>query len=142
MQPPKLLSEPESIKREIAFFLVDYTDGKEAETEETGVAQIRKPGEITWTNTENYILHIGFGHYIIILTQTELDTLGLVSIRYKSEETVEFQDTFQVTTESDGISLEKIYAKLNLMDYRLRRIEFWVKRTDKQIKPDPFQSPF
>ena len=142
MQGPYTLSEPEAKLREFALFLVDVSDLKTPITTEAGnVCQLRKPGEISWTNTESVLVHIGDGHYIIGLTVAELDEVGFFSLRYPEGNAVEFQDTGKVIASSADISLDEINHKLDKVGARLKHIEFLIKKRDKLDKPDPFKSP-
>ena len=142
MQGPYTLSEPEAKLREFALFLVDIDDLKTPITTEAGnVCQLRKPGETSWTNTDEVLAHIGDGHYIIALTATELSEVGFFSLRYPEGNAVEFQDTGKVIASSADISLDEINQKIDRIGARLKHIEFLVKKQDKLDKGDPFLDP-
>jgi len=142
MQGPYTINETDSEQREFLFFLVDATDLSTPETGEAGgQPQIRKPGEIVWTNTDALLVHVGNGHYMITLTAAELDTLGEFSIRYKSANTAEFQDVGTVTSTSAEISLDEINSKVDQNRSLLKEIQFNLNRVEKRTQEDPFVSP-
>jgi len=142
MQGPYTLSEPVSSNAEFAFFLVDAANHYSPVTSEGGEQpQIRKAGDTTWTDTSATLLHIGNGHYTIVLTPTELDTLGLFSIRYKSANTDEFQDTGKVQASSGEVSLDEVNAKLDALTGRINTLEFLLKRAEDRASEDNFLSP-
>jgi len=142
MEGPYLQSEPVASRREFPLFLVDETDLKTPETGEGGgQAQIRKAGETTWTNTDATLIHIGNGHYVLVLTAAELNTIGPFAIRFKSANTAEFQHTGWVSATSSEISLDEVNEKIDGVQARLRAIEFLVNKTNRATQPDPFISP-
>jgi len=142
MQGPFGRSEPVASKREFALFLVDASDHSTPETGEGGgQPQIRKPGATSWTNTEATMIHIGNGHYVLVLTASELDTLGTFSIRYKSGNTDEFQDTGVVVASSGEISLDEVNAKIDKNRSILKRIQWQTNTIKKRTEPDPFINP-
>lgn len=141
MQGPFLVDEPLVNRREFALFLVDADDLATPETGEAGgQPQIRKPGAF-WVNTTYTLIHIGNGHYILIFATSELDTLGSFSIRYKSANTAEFQDTGKVSAASEEVSLDEINAKIENLVRHLTYIEFLVRKMSNEVKQDPFLSP-
>ncbi len=142
MQGPFTINEPVSSKREFVFFLVDATDLSSPETgEANGQPQIRKPGATSWTNTDAKLVHVGNGHYLITLLASEIDTLGKFSIRYKSGNTAEFQDTGKVQANSDEVSLDEINAKIDKNRSILKAIQFKVNQVERRTQPDPFINP-
>lgn len=89
-------SEATAAQRRVEVYLVDATDGLTPETgEATGQPQISKIGG-AWANTSATLVAIGNGAYYVILTATELNTLGFFAIRYKSAATAEFNEYHQV----------------------------------------------
>jgi hypothetical protein len=91
-------SESTAARRRFPLFLVDATDHVTPETGEAGgQPQISKNGG-AWTNTTATLTAVGNGHYYVELTAAELDTVGMVSIRYKSANTIEFNASGQVVT--------------------------------------------
>jgi len=92
----KVQSEATADLRRIPFHLVDETDGITAETGETGgQPQISKNGG-GFVNTSATLVSIGNGAYYVILTATELNTLGFIMVRFKSAATAEFQISVDV----------------------------------------------
>jgi hypothetical protein len=89
------LSEATASYRRVPIHLVDATDGLTAETGVTGTPQISKAGG-AWGNTSATLVEIGDGAYYVELTAGELDTRGLLFVRFKSVATAEFQDAHQV----------------------------------------------
>lgn len=90
------LGELTANRRRPKLYLVDATDGITPETgEAAGQPQISKNGG-AWANTAATLVAIGNGGYYVELTAAELDTLGDISVRYKSANTAEFQMTFPV----------------------------------------------
>ena len=82
-------SEGTAARRRFPLYLVDATDGLTPETGETGgQPQISKGGG-AWVNTTATLTAVGNGYYYVELTATELDTLGIISVRYKSANTAE-----------------------------------------------------
>lgn len=78
------------------LFLVDATDGITPETGETGgQPQISKNGA-AFANTSGTLVSIDYGAYYVILTISEIDTLGWIIGRYKSANTAESQGLAQV----------------------------------------------
>ena len=80
-------SEATAARRHIYLHLVDATDGISAETGLTGVGRISKNGATT-AATSGSLVEIDStnmpGRYYIVLTATELDTDGMVEVRYKA----------------------------------------------------------
>lgn len=90
------ISEGTAAQRRVALALVDATDGITPETGESGgQPQVSKQGG-SWANTTATLSAIGNGAYYVELTATELDTVGLVLVRYKSANTAEAQVEHQV----------------------------------------------
>ena len=99
------------------FHLVDATDGMTPETGEAGgQPQIDKSGG-GFNNTSATLTSLGYGSYYIILTATELNTLGFILVRYKSTNTAEFQDVAQVVAFDPfavaGLGLTNLDAKVS-----------------------------
>ncbi len=85
-------SETIAARRYFYLHLVDATDGITPETSESGgQPQISTNGSL-FANTENTLTAVGNGLYYVALTASELGTLGVVVVRYKSANTAEFQD--------------------------------------------------
>lgn len=83
-------SEGTAARRRFPLYLVDATDGLTPETGEAGgQPQISKAGG-AFTNTSATLTAVGNGSYYVELTATELDTLGMIQVRYKSANTAEF----------------------------------------------------
>ena len=90
------LSEATAARRRFYLHLVDATDGITPETgEAAGQPQISKNGA-AFGNTTATLTAIANGAYYVELTAAELDTLAGGMVRYKSANTAEFQDVFQV----------------------------------------------
>lgn len=84
-------SEGTAARRRFSLYLVDATDGITPETgEAAGQPQISKAGG-AWANTTATLTALGNGGYYVELTAAELDTLGVIAVRYKSANTAEFQ---------------------------------------------------
>jgi hypothetical protein len=95
---PRLFKQSEgtAARRRFPVYLVDATDGITPETGEgAGQPQISKNGG-AFANTTATLTAIGNGSYYVELTATELDTIGLITIRYKSANTAEFSMDGQV----------------------------------------------
>ena len=91
--------EPVAGRRRAYFFLVDATDGITPELGEAGgQPQISKNGA-GFVNTAATLVSIGNGSYYCILSTGEVDTVGLLLVRYKSANTAEFQSLCQVIGE-------------------------------------------
>lgn len=91
-----LQSESTAAERRFPVYLVDATDGITPETgEAAGQPQISKAGG-AWANTSATLTAIGNGAYYVELTATELNTLGMLQVRYKSANTAEFNMDAQV----------------------------------------------
>jgi len=89
-------SEGTAARRRFPLYLVDATDGLTPETgEAAGQPQVDKSGA-GWVNTTATLTAIGNGTYYVELTATELNTLGKVSVRYKSANTAEFSGSADV----------------------------------------------
>lgn len=83
-------NEATAAVRRFPVYLVDATDGITPETGEVGgQPQISKAGG-PWVNTSNLLVALGNGAYYVELTAAELDTLGIIQVRYSSAETAEF----------------------------------------------------
>jgi len=141
MQGPFYLSDPVAESREFAFFLVDINDLATPETVEAGgQPQIRKPGETSWTNTNNTLVHIGEGHYIVTLDVDEINVVGLFGIRYKSANTAEFQDIGIVTATNSEL-LNSMETTIRDVQARLRTVEAIVQELAKEVEKTVFESP-
>lgn len=89
-------SEATAAQRRFPVYLVDATDGLTPETgEAAGQPQISKNGA-AFGNTTATLTAIGNGAYYVELTAAELDTLGMIVVRYKSAATAEFNMHAQV----------------------------------------------
>jgi len=84
--------ESTAARRRFYVHLVDATDGMTVEVGESGgQPQISKNGA-AFGNTSATLTSIGNGAYYVELSASELDTLGVILVRYKSANTTEFQD--------------------------------------------------
>ncbi len=91
-----LLSEATAARRRTYLHLVDATDGITAETgEAAGQPQFSKNGA-AFANTSATLTAVGNGLYYVEHTTGELDTLGVLAVRYKSANTAEAQAICQV----------------------------------------------
>jgi hypothetical protein len=91
-----LLSEPTAARRRVYIHCVDATDGITPETgEATGQPQISKNGA-AFANTSATLVAVSNGLYYVELTATELNTLGVIVVRYKSAAVAEAQVMAQV----------------------------------------------
>lgn len=128
------ISETVTNKRDFALMLVDETDGKTPETgEAAGQPQIRKPGEITWTNTNGILIHVGNGHYLVALLASELSALGNFSVRYKSANTAEFQEVGHVQA-SGAVSLDSVNSLIKQVLTRVKYLEFIAKTSTQDAE--------
>lgn len=128
-------------RREFALMLVDATDGiTPAAGEANENPQIRKPGETSWTNTDATLIHIGNGHYIVVLIPAEIDTAGNFSVRHQSGTCAEFQEVGHVQAITE-ISLDEINQKIDKNRSILKEIQWNVNRVEKRTQPDPFVNP-
>jgi hypothetical protein len=89
-------SEATVARRLFPLYLVDQTDGLTPETGESGgQPQISKNGG-AWANTTATLTAVGNGYYTVSLSASELDTVGIISVRYDSANTAEFNMDAQV----------------------------------------------
>lgn len=88
-------SEATAARRLFPLYLVDETDGITPELSITGTPQVSKAGG-AFANTTNALSEVGNGYYTVELTAAELDTLGLVTVRFKDAATAEFNLSGQV----------------------------------------------
>lgn len=85
------VSEATAARRRVPIHCADATDGITPETgEAAGQPQVSKNGG-AWANTSATLVAIGNGAYYVELTATELNTIGLIQVRYKSANTAEYQ---------------------------------------------------
>lgn len=92
------VDEATAAQRRFPLYLVDATDGITPETgEAAGQPQLSKNGA-AFGNTSATLTAIGNGSYYVELTAGELDTLGMLTIRFKSANTAEFSLTGQVVS--------------------------------------------
>lgn len=93
------LSEATAAQRRVPVHLVDATDGITTETGITGAGRVSKNGGATAASTNN-IVEIDStnmpGAYYLELTATEVNTLGIVVVRFKTAATAEFQTAIEV----------------------------------------------
>ncbi len=83
-------SDGTASRRRFPIYLVDATDGITPETGEAGgQPQVSKAGG-AWANTTATLTAIGNGSYYVELTAAEINTVGLLMVRYKSANTAEF----------------------------------------------------
>ena len=142
MQGPYLLGEANAAASEFAFFLVDAGDLSTPETGEAGgQPEIRKPGSVVWVSTSAILTHIGDGHYIIALTTAELDTVGTFGVRYKSDNTAEFQDTGTVSATAGDASLAALSEQITMLGIRMGVIEYLLDKVEKDTESKQFVSP-
>src|SRR5688572_4453002 len=91
-------NEPVGQRRRFPVYLVDATDGITPETGEAGgQPQVSKNGG-AFVNTAGLLVAVGNGAYYVELTAVELDSLGSVTVRYKSAATAEFSVTATVVS--------------------------------------------
>ena len=88
-------NEATASKRRVFFFCVDAVDGISAEVGETGGQPQVSTDGAAWTDTGiGVLVALGSGHYYAELTQTLIDTAGVViATRYKSANTAEAPGT-------------------------------------------------
>lgn len=90
-----LQSEPIAERRHWVIVLVDSTDGVTGKTGQTGQVYLSKNGGTPALST-NSIVEVDStnmpGHYYVILTAGELDTLGFISLVKKTASTLAFHD--------------------------------------------------
>lgn len=110
--------------RRFFLFLVDETDGKTPElSEASGQPQISKNGG-SFANTISTLVSVGNGCYYVELTAAELDTAGHVIVRYKSVETLEFQDVGLVQQlDLFGTLLRRIHDDVEWIRWNLPKTE-------------------
>ncbi len=143
MQGPYTISEPVDAKREFAFFIVAVADNEPLIDQGGGQPQIRKPGSTTWTDTNAELIHIGNGHYIIILAVSEINIVGMFSIRYRDvgATAVEFEDVGKVSASGDEVSLDEVNAKIDKNRAILKEVLWNVNKVEKRTRPDDFINP-
>lgn len=127
-------AESSSARRLFFFFLT--TDGTEPATAEAGgQPQISINGG-TYANTTNTISHMGYGDYLVILTQTEVGTLGKFLVRYKSANTVEFKDIGSVQNSALSTDINSLRAMLhhliNVVNWLKWKLEHETRRVKQQ----------
>lgn len=110
------LSESTAARRRVFLHLVDVTDGFTPETgEASGQPQISKNGG-AFASTSATLTAVANGLYYVELTTGELDTLGLIAVRYKSANTREFQTLGQVVAfdpfDAAGLGLSRLDAAI------------------------------
>lgn len=89
-------SEGTAAQRRVFLHLVDATDGITPETgEAAGQPQLSKNGAAFGSTTAT-LTAVANGLYYVELTGTELDTVGMIAVRYKSANTAEAQVLCQV----------------------------------------------
>lgn len=81
------VNEATAARRRVPIYCVDATDHYTPETSEaTGQPRIAKNGG-TFADTAAKLVSIGYGWYYVELTQTEVNTLGLLVVRYNGSST-------------------------------------------------------
>lgn len=90
------LSEGTAARRRMYLHLVDSVDGISVETGEAGGQPQYSKNGAAFGSTSATLTAVGQGMYYVELTAGELDTLGVLAIRYKSANTAEFQDVASV----------------------------------------------
>lgn len=108
-------SEATAARRRFPLFLVG-TDGlTPATAEAAGQPQLSKSGA-AFVNTTATLVAIANGQYYVELTAAELDTLGLIQVRYKSAATAEFAMDGQVAAfdpyDAAGLGLSRVDAAI------------------------------
>lgn len=89
-------SETTASERRVFLSLVDAADGMTPEVGEgSGQPQLSKNGG-SFVNTSATLVHVGQGCYYVELSASELDTPGIITVRYKSANTTERQVHAQV----------------------------------------------
>lgn len=89
-------SEATAAQRRFPVYLVDVTDGITPEDGENGGQPQVSENGAAFANTSGVLVFLAEGFYYVELTAAELGTLGMLTIRYKSANTVEFNLTGQV----------------------------------------------
>jgi hypothetical protein len=120
--------------RRFFIFLVDETDGKTPELGEAGgQPQISKNGG-SFANTGGTLVSVGNGCYYVELTAIELNTAGHIIVRYKSAETLEFQDVGLVQQlDLFGTLLKRIHDDVEWIRWNLPK--------DAEAQPDAATEP-
>lgn len=91
-----MLSDNTATRRRFPIYLVDATDGITPETGEAGgQPQLAKNGG-AFVNTAATLTSVGNGNYYVEFTGTEINTLGMIQVRFKSANTAEFAMDGQV----------------------------------------------
>lgn len=126
------LNESVAAKRRVYFKLVDSTDGLTPETGEAGGRpQISKNGE-NYENTAAVLIAISSGtngSYYVELELNEVNTAGKLLARYKSANTVEFEDVIYIQEETasttDAIKqlILTLTRKVNYLEWKLKQTE-------------------
>jgi hypothetical protein len=110
-------NESTAVRRYFYLHLVDASDGLTPETGEAGgQPEISKNGG-AFASTSATLTAISNGAYYVALTAGEVDTLGVIMVRYKSANTAEFQDIAYVVAydpyDSAGLGLSRLDAAVS-----------------------------
>jgi methyl-accepting chemotaxis protein len=101
-------SEQNAERRRWIIVLVDSSDGVTGLTGQTGTVKISKNGGAAFDST-NSIVEVDPvnmpGHYYVTLTQSELDTLGFISITAKTPNSLAFHDRAIVSYNDPYVSM-------------------------------------
>lgn len=92
------ISETDQSLRRVYFHLVDATDGLTAELGEAGGQPQLSLNGAAWANSSGTLVAIGNGEYYLDLSVAEIASPGVISYRYKSANTAEFQDKIQLVS--------------------------------------------
>ena len=92
------LDESTALYRRFPVYCVDATDGLTPEVGESGLYPQISKNFGPWVNTSGALEITGSGAYYVELHETELDTLGNFGIRYKSDNTAEYNMDGQVVS--------------------------------------------
>jgi len=129
------IGETLAAKRRFPLFLVDDTDGSTPEDgEDAGQPQISINGG-AFNSTFNLLVFISDGAYYVELTVLELNTLGIIRIRYKSANTREFQMPADVLPGGDS-SIDELKSLMLRNLRKTNRIEQLLKERDEAILTD------
>lgn len=113
-------SEDTAAQRRFPVYLVQESDGITPATgEDGGQPQISKNGG-AFANTSATLTEVSDGFYYVELTASELDTLGMVTIRYKATDVAEFNLSGKVVAvdpfDGDGYGLSRLDKAISALN--------------------------
>lgn len=123
--------ESSSGRRRFYFFLT--TDGIVPATAEAGGQPTISINGGVATNTSDTLRHIDTGGYYIILTQTEIGTLGKVLIRYASGNTVEFKDLGSIESPSVSSDISSLKSMLHRLILTVNWLKWKLEQSEQKI---------